>query len=283
MPYHPVPRVLQADAEFVECIGDELSVERLGNELSEESPGESSEAKLEEILRAEPDPKRPVRPLLALVLMIVAFALGIFVVWSFRFLSGRLNMQEQQLTEQGREIQQIAKRHSTLTGQSGPLQKIIERLEVVTDFINGQSKDMARLEAGQRNMQAQVQTGLAQMRKEVDALKRARTAGSVPKTETPSGVSGTLSTGGAPVAAHQHGEFQQGLKPTAKAYQGLSGDQGVWMVPRPGFRDDVPVSVIGKVTGVGVLVHCWTDGQDYFLTESGSWLADQQAQTPSQK
>jgi type II secretory pathway component PulM len=279
MRYHPVPRVLQPDAEVVDCIGDE---ECPRNELSEKSHEELIEAKLDEILRAEPDPVRPVRPLLALALMAAAFVLAIFSVWSVRGLSERLNTQEQQLTEQAREIEQIARKHSTLTSQSGPLQKIIERLEVVTDFINGQSKDMARLEAGQRNMQAQMQTGLTQMRKEVDALKQASRAVSVPKTETPSGVSGTLSTGGAPVSAHQHGEFRQGLKPTAKAYQALSGDQGVWMVPRPGFKDDVPVSVIGKVTGVGVLVHCWTDGKDYFLTESGSWLADQQ-QTASQK
>jgi hypothetical protein len=89
--------------------------------------------------------------------------------------------------------------------------------------------------------------------------------------------------GGAPIAAHHHGEFRQGLRPTAKAYPGGAADQGVWMVPRPGVKEDVPVSVIGRVQGVGVLVHCWTDGQDYFLTESGSWLADQQEQTPSQK
>ena len=101
-------------------------------------------------------------------------------------------------------------------------------------------------------------------------------ASPVTKVEIPTSAKGS-STAPAQAASDKHNEtFSPDLKPAPNAYAQMSANGlVVWMTPRPGFSKPVPTSVIGYVRGLGMLVHDWEDNKHYFITDSGSWIADQ--------
>jgi hypothetical protein len=181
MPYHPLPRVLQPDTESLEPTEDELRDESL-----------------EELL-AEPPKAIGLTPPFRVVLVLGIFLLFVGLGLITGHLWQRVTSHEERLSEQQAELQQMARKQATVTGEEGPIQKLGERLSVVMRFINGQSKQMAELQTGQAKIQSQVQTGLTRLQKQVDDLKRgARTMTSVPKAEQTAGVSGCFPWAGLP-------------------------------------------------------------------------------------
>jgi hypothetical protein len=204
---------------------------------------------------------------------------GAITIRIFFALWEQVTAHSQQLAEHQATIQQLRGTRSALFDQAGHLQSLDTSTAALFALLEAQGKRLEALESGQAGLQGQIHGMKArwqQQRNELPQSQAPLVTTLTPKSEkAPS----APETPAAPVppASDKHNEtFSPDLKPTPQA-QAHMADNGlvVWLTPRPGFEKPVPTSVIGYVRGLGMLVHDWDDHQHYFITDSGSWMADQ--------
>lgn len=186
---------------------------------------------------------------------------------------------DQKLAEQQTAIQNLTKTQTEVSDQANRVKALNASVDALQALLNAQSKRLADLENGQAGIRDQVNGMSARWQKQMNELRRDRASVAaipVPKTES------SVPAKSSPVpqaqsASDKHNEtFSPDLKPTPTSYaQMLPSGLVAWMTPRPGSPKPVPTSVIGYVRGLGMLVHNWEDNKHYFITDSGSWIADQ--------
>ena len=186
---------------------------------------------------------------------------------------------DQQLAWHQAAIKGLTETRATVSDQANHLKALDTSVAAIQALFDAQAKKLADVEKGQTGIRDQLNGMNTRWQKQVNELRKIRIpagTASVPKTENPVAAT-SLPAPPAQSTSDKHNEtFSPDLKPAPNAYaQMLPSGLVVWMTPRPGSPKPVPASVIGNVHGLGMLVHNWEDNKHYFITDSGSWLADQ--------
>lgn len=198
----------------------------------------------------------------------------------------RVSVHDHQLASQQTAIQSLTETSTAVSNQANRLNALDATLNEVNDQLKAQSKRVALLEKGQAGIRSQVNAINTRWRDQMAETPKSKPVSAVavapPKEQIAPVTAAVQPRANAPQAAIQvrldkHNEtFSPDLKPAPDAIAQIAPNGlVVWMTPRPGFSKAIPTSVIGKVAGLGILVHDWEDGNHYYITDSGSWLAVQ--------
>ena len=242
--------------------------------------------------QAQTNTSRWFAPLLNTVLFVIivsALVAGAFLVELFLSLWQQVRAHGQQLSEQQVVLQRFRGSQHSAAEMSSHLKSLDTNSSTLFALLEAQSKRLDALENGQAGLARQLQGTNARWQRQWHEFRRSQSS----SAGTPSGPTAAgetppdAATNSTPAPAlpptpvsteaeKDHDTFRPELKPHPQAQAHLA-DNGmvVWLTPRPGFSKLVPTSVIHYITGLGFLVHDWDDNQHYFITEAGTWMADQ--------
>ena len=184
---------------------------------------------------------------------------------------------DQQLTSQQTAIRALTETRTAVSDQANHLKALDTSTATLQTLLDAQAKRLTDLERGQAGILDQINGMNTRWQKQVNELHRAPIVTTpVARGESSTTASNPAATPVQPAFDKHNETFSPDLKPTANSYAQMSANGlVVWMTPRPGSPKPVPTSVIGYVRGLGMLVHNWEDNKHYFITDTGSWLADQ--------
>ena len=185
---------------------------------------------------------------------------------------------DQQLAGQQAAIRGLTETRTAVSDQANHLRALDTSTATIQALLDAQAKRLTDLEKGQAGIRDQINGMNTRWQKQISELHRAPImAAPVARGESFTPAAGSPAAIPAQPAFDKHNEtFSPDLKPTPNSTAQMSANGlVVWMTPRPGSPKPVPTSVIGYVRGLGMLVHNWEDNKHYFITDTGSWLADQ--------
>ncbi len=248
-------------------------------------PDESVIAPLagEQINDAQPDnapyamPRDSSKRWLLYLWMSASLVAGVTAGCVLYLLWGHVAAQDQQLAWHQAAIKELTNTRTTVSDQANHLKALDTSTASVQRQLDAQAKELADLEKSQAGLRDQLNGMNARWQKQMAELHRSPLAvAPVSKTESSTVAKGPAAMPVQPAFDKHNETFSPDLKPTANSYaQMLPNGLVVWMTPRPGSPKPVPTSVIGQARGLGMLVHSWEDNKHYFITDSGSWIADQ--------
>ena len=259
----PFTRVTESDESVVHLpIGEEIS-----------------DAKLDTLPHETPRAFSKHRPLYFYLWMLACLLAGVTAGRLLYLLWGHVASHDQQLAWHQAAIKGLTETRTTVSDQANHLKTLDTNVTTIQALLDAQAKKLADLEKGQTGMRDQLNGMNTRWQKQMNEIRNIKApvaAAPVLRTES-SAAARSLPPAPVQPAFDKHNEtFSPDLKPAPNSYaQMLPSGLVVWMTPRPGSPKSVPVSVIGHVHGLGMLVHNWEDNKHYFITDSGSWIADQ--------